>query len=153
MWPAFTKCLEPRRHSLKERRLKRLVINPTPPERVREHGGEGSLTFKDVSISHKTLMLGLPGTCVKQTQPTSTKPRHTRSDPCTDEHGRSKCVLALRPSRHGHHGKRNRASRRSAMSYHALKPNTAKDQPPERALNFSVAARCVFLWRQPLLLY
>ena len=72
-------------------------------------------------------MLGFPGTHVRQPQPTSTKPRHTQPDPCTSEQSRPQCIPAQWRSRHGHCGETNRTSRRSAMSYHTLKPKSAKD--------------------------
>ena len=78
--PTYARCfLESRRHSSKKRHLRRQGIKPTPPERVRTWKN-GLLRLKDVGISRETRMLGLLGTHVGQPQPTSTKPRHTRSE-------------------------------------------------------------------------
>ena len=82
----FQKCLEPRRHSPRERRQ---AINPTSPERIRSWE-DGSLRLKDVGISSETRMLCLSSTRVKLLQPISTKPRHIRPDLRTREHSKPK---------------------------------------------------------------
>ena len=47
-----------------------------------------------ILVNRETWMLGFPGTRIRQTQPTATKPRYTRPDLCTREHGQLKWVSA-----------------------------------------------------------
>ena len=119
--------------------LRHYTVNPTSLERVRTRE-DGPLELKDVCVSRETPMLGLTNTRVRQPQLTTIKPRHTRPDPRTREHGQPKCVSAQQPIRHSQHGERNRVSRRSAMSYYIQKPWSAKDRP--RSVKFGVNPRC-----------
>ena len=70
------KCLGPRRHSPKKRHLRRLVI------KITLRGGlkpEGTAPW---------------GSRMPVKANLSAVPKHTRPDPCTDQHGRPRCVPA-----------------------------------------------------------
>ena len=98
-----------------------------PLRGVHQRGFEpwGPLSLKNVGISHVMQMLGLPSTCVRQPQLTSTKPSYTQPENMASK-------SASQPSGQADTANTGKGieqvSRCFKMSYHTLKPKSAKDQ-------------------------